>query len=296
MTERLALCNGKWQSLENVSIGLDDMGFVQGATLVERLRTVKGAPLDTQEHLDRLQSSAHLLGIAWPNELCVASIVDCVSKNRPAHEFEDFSIVVLLTPGRSGSQQSRKPTSIIHTTDLNWSALKHWYTKGQALVTAANRNVPGQCWPSSIKTRSRLHYYLADRQASTSGLDHAGAAMLSIEGYLTETSVANIVVVDNQGLVSPPIDSVLHGLSLRRTLRLAANGGLQIRFEHITADLLQKAHEILVTGSSGCLWPASQLDNQVFSSPTTGRAYSLIRDAWSQELGIDYVAQALSNG
>lgn len=296
MTERVALANGKWQSLDNVSLALDDWGFVQGATLVERLRTVKGHPLDAQDHLVRLRSSAQLLGIRWPSELCEASIIECVARNRAAHEFEDFSVVVLLTPGRSGSQPvGEKPTSIVHTTDLNWIALKHWYTFGQPLVTAVNRNVPGQCWSPGIKTRSRLHYFLADHQANMSGLPHAGAAMLSIEGYLTETSVANILLVDGRGLVSPPIDSVLHGLSLQRTVRLAAMCGLSARFESITLDHVKQAQEILITGSSGCLWPASQLDDKVFSSPTNGPVFAQVRDAWIQEIGIDYVAQAMSN-
>jgi branched-subunit amino acid aminotransferase/4-amino-4-deoxychorismate lyase len=182
----------------------------------------------------------------------------------------------------------------VHSVDLHWKSLADWYQNGQALVTADNRNVPSACWPTHIKTRSRLHYFLADQQALASGMPHAGAAMLSLDGYLTETSVANLLLVEDSGLVSPTIDSVLHGLSLRRTLRLAEQSGISVRFASISQAMARSSEGLLITGSSGCLWPASQLDDIVFSRPTEHPIYQQLRDGWIADIGLDYVAQALA--
>lgn len=294
MDERVAFHNGVWGTLDDAKLALDDWGFVQGATLVERLRTIKGVPLDADEHLERLQNSASVLGIQWPSVLDRGLIEQCIERNSASHAAPDLAVVILLTPGRaSRGPAGQHPTLIVHTTDLHWSALAHWYSHGQALVTASNRNVPAACWSTHLKTRSRLHYFLADQQAAASGIAHAGAAMLSVDGHLTESSVANLLIVDKTGLVSPPIDSVLHGLSLRRTLRLAERVRLPVRFTHISREAARAARGIILTGSSGCIWPASQLDDVRFRDPIHEAAYALLRDAWIEEIGLDYVSQAI---
>ncbi|MCC6507944.1 MAG: aminotransferase class IV [Pirellulaceae bacterium] len=282
-----------WTPLASVSLSLEDWGLVQGATLVERLRTVGGKPLDVGPHLDRLRDSAKVLGIQWPDCLTESLVMECVERNRPAHTAEDFAIVILLTPGRTGSPAGqRSPTVIVHSVDLHWAQLAHWYRYGQALITADTRNVPGECWSTHLKTRSRLHYYLADQAAARSSLPYAGAAMLSIDGYVTESSVANILMVEAGQLISPPIDSVLHGLSLRRTLRLAEQLGIPIGYRHITRAAAQAAEALMLTGSSGCLWAVSQLDDTIFADATTHSTFSRLREAWIEDVGIDYVSQA----
>lgn len=294
MGQRVGFHCGQWLPGEELSLALDDWGSVQGATLVERLRTVAGKPLDVDGHLQRLRESAQTLGIRWPQFLGRELIEECVERNREAHNAKDVAVVILLTPGRSGNGPAgQHPTVILHTIDLHWAALAHWYRHGQALVTAANRNVPGACWSTHLKTRSRLHYFLADQQAATYGEPFAGAAMLSLAGHLTESSVANILVLDGKGLVSPPIGAVLHGLSLRRTLRLAEQLNIPVRFQEVELELARRAQGILLTGTSGCLWPAAQFDDIAFTDPTRNPTFQQLRNAWIEDLGIDYVEQAI---
>jgi len=293
MNLRIAFHNGAWLPSEQVGLALDDWGCLQGATLVERLRTVGGHLLDAPEHLKRLQASAQVLGIQWPASLIEPTLEECVARNRQFHAAPDLGLVVLLTPGRtSHGPAGHHPTVIMHTVDLQWHALADWYSNGQALVTATNRNVPNLCWSSHLKTRSRLHYFLADRQAHQVSSPHGGAVMLSTEGHVTESSVANLLVIDAQGLVAPPLDSVLHGLSLQRTLRLAAQLEIPYRFQPIELADAHRAQGLLLTGSSGCLWPAKSLDEVMFDSPTQHTLYQALRTAWITDVGLDYTAQA----
>ncbi len=101
------------------------------------------------------------------------------------HAAPDFGIVILLTPGLIRRQPiGSAPTVIIHTVDLNWTQLAHWYQHGQPLVVSPNRTVPVECWSPHMKTRSRMHYFLADQHALASQMPHAGAIMLSLDGML----------------------------------------------------------------------------------------------------------------
>lgn len=286
--------NHRWRPSADVSLSLEDVGSLQGATLVERLRTIAGQPLDVDDHLSRLMRSAEELSIQWPRYLTADLVRQCANQNRPVHSAPDFGIVILLTPGLVRRKPlGSAPTVIIHSVDLHWPQFAHWYQYGQPLVIAANCNVPDKCWSPHIKTRSRMHYFLADRQASTSGLPHAGAVMLSVDGFVTESSVANLMLISGGQLVSPPIESVLHGLSLRRTIRLAEKCGIAVRFEPITLQAAQQGDGILLTGSSGCLWPASQLGDAVYANPTANPIYQQLHRAWVDELGLDYACQAI---
>ncbi len=286
----------RWRPAADVSLSLEDLGSLQGATLVERLRTVAGRPLDVEEHLTRLRESAEHLSIQWPRYLNAALIEECVARNRAVHAAPDFGVVVLLTPGLARNRPlGATPTVIVHTIDLQWQQLSYWYQHGQPLVIAKNRNIPIQCWSPHMKTRSRMHYFMADQQAASSQIPFAGAIMLGLDGHVTESSVANLLVIQGEELISPPIDSVLHGLSLRRTIRLAESQSIPVRFEHITIDTAKSADGLLLTGSSGCLWVASQLDDVTYRSPLENRLYQQLNQAWSSELGVDYVAQAVQH-
>ncbi len=293
MSLPVAYHNGSWKPSDQVALTLDDWGSLQGATLVERLRTVNGRGLDIDGHLDRLASSAQIVGIQWPADLAIQLVEECIERNRNSHSTGDFAVVILLTPGRAGvGTPGANPTLIIHTSDLNWKSLAQWYEHGQHLVIANNRNVPADCWSPRLKTRSRLHYYLADQQAARSGRAHAGALMLSTDGYVTESSVANMLLVESRGLVSPPIDSVLHGLSLQRTLRLAEQRGIAVHFEHIQLEHAYNAEAILMTGSSGCLWAAASLEHVHYTNAQEHPIHRELRSAWIEDIGLDFVRQA----
>ncbi len=286
----------RWRPSADVSLSLEDWGSLQGATLVERLRTINGEPLDVDEHLDRLRDSAGELRIQWPSYLKAELVRQCATRNAAVHAAPDFGIVILLTPGLIRRQPiGSAPTVIIHTVDLNWTQLAHWYQHGQPLVVSPNRNVPVECWSPHMKTRSRMHYFLADQHALASQMPHAGAIMLSLDGMVTESSVANLLLIDGDHLVSPPIDSVLHGLSLRRTLRLAERCGIPVRYEPIALAAAEKADGLLLTGSSACLWPASQLGQAHYANPITNPIYQRLHAAWVAELGLDYASQAIEH-
>lgn len=295
MSAKVAYCNGKWGSEAEATLSLDDWGVMQGAIVVERLRTCNGKALDNSSHVERLLHSCNSVGIGGLEKIPFAKLIDdCARKNSSAFAGLDFSIVVLVTPGRSTSgRKGTAPTIIVHAVALNWTAMKSWYELGQPLIVANSRNVPSQVWSPQMKTRCRLHYYLADSQAEQSLLPHAGAVLLALDGTVTETSFANIIVVDkNQRLVCPPMDSVLNGISLRRTLRLAEQAGLEVIFKPIPVDIAGVASEILLTGTSGCLWPASRLGDISFEHPTKRPIFSLLSELWCKEISLDFRKQA----
>jgi branched-chain amino acid aminotransferase len=282
----IAWKNGQWLPLEQVQLALDDWGVLQGAMIVDRLRTIDTRPLDIELHVARLKANCASIGIDTTElDQLGDIIVDCARHNQSRLEDRDFSIVVLVTPGLSSAVIS--PTMIVHIQPLKWAAIEHWYKHGQRLVIATNRNVPLACWSPQLKTRARLQYYLADQEANKLGT-YAGAVLLDTEGYITETSAANVIVVDHAGVICcPPAESILGGISLMRTLRLAEASGLKVIRQPISLAMVESAREVILTGTSALIWAASQFGDVAFGNPTQRPVYRELLERWITDIGFD---------
>lgn len=293
MNDSLAFLNGRWVTHRDTHLSLDDWGVLQGVILVERLRTYGGKIFQLPRHIERLKDSVTAIGITWDRwcdfhlaETCervAAAAIETVGQD------EDVGLVILATPGLI---HGNEPTRIVHACELPWKKLAHWYQFGQDLITASVRNVPSQCWPVHIKTRSRLHYYLADQQASKVG-PYAGALMLDIDGNVTETSFANVMVINrDMELLAPMREKVLPGISLELALCLAQQVDIPIRFTNISQDDLRDAKEILLTGTNGGIWHAKSLDGRALDVSGVGSILSRLQSGWQKIVGIDFKTQA----
>lgn len=84
------------------------------------------------------------------------------------------------------------------------------------LMIAKTRVIPSQCRPSNLKLSNMLHYRSALREALKK--DYDDAIMLSIDGYVAETSTANLFWVIGNKVFTPSIDcSILPGI-MRNTI------------------------------------------------------------------------------
>ncbi len=288
----IAWKNGQWLPFEQAQLLLDDWGVLQGAIIVDRLRTIDSRPLDIDLHLARLKSNCDAVGIETDEWDAIGkAISECATHNRMRLHQRDFAIVVLLTPGRVAVPGVS--TMVVHVQSLNWESMRAWYTQGQRLMISQHRNVPPACWSPNLKTRSRLQYYLADQEARDGGSLYSAAVLLDTDGHVTETSAANILCVDRAGcLVCPPSESILNGISLQRTLRLAESIGIEVARRPITVELAKSASEILLTGTSACIWPASHFDDVQFDKAVERPVYRALQAAWITDVGFDFVRAA----
>jgi branched-chain amino acid aminotransferase len=292
--ECLAFLDGRWVTNQETNLPLDDWGVLQGVMLVERVRTYGGKLFQLPKHIARLQDSITAVGIDWNRWANFDLVETCERVAAAALESvgdgSDIGLVILATPGRV---HANEPTRIVHASELPWKRLAHWYRDGQDLITATIRNVPNECWPVHIKTRSRLHYYLADQQAAQAG-PQAGAVMFGTRDQVTETSFANLMIVNAQGdIIAPRREDVLPGISLELSLSLAAQLGINVRFEDISNEMFQSAREVILTGTNGGIWGARSLDGVQLPEVTNHSVLYQLQASWEQLVGFDYKKQAI---
>jgi branched-subunit amino acid aminotransferase/4-amino-4-deoxychorismate lyase len=294
----LAYLNGDWVDAASVRIGLDDLGFTLGVTVVERLRTFGGRPFEVEAHLRRLAHSLAIVG--WDAARLVdelrAAIAEFKVQNGPAMApGDDWAIVAFVTPGSTADAAA--PTVCVHGFPLPFRTWAHRYEAGVHLALTDVRQTPANCWPPELKCRSRMHYYLADREAARR-FPGSRALLLDQRGFVGEASTANVACWYRahprwgSGLVVPRLDGVLPGISQAFLFELADELGIPRREGDIPPDELFAADEVLLTSTSVCVLPVVQVDARTIGAGAPGPTYRQMLAAWSQRVGIDIAAQA----
>lgn len=300
----LAWLDGRCVPRAELTVPVGDAGFVLGATVTEQLRTFHGRPFLVEEHLARLGESASIVGIELPMPVAdVAAAAAHVAAHNHARAAAgttlpgpDLGIVIFLTPGDLPAQhggRGGRARMALHTFPLAFSMWAAAYKDGLTLRSVSVRQVPDTCWPLSAKVRSRLHYFLADREAHATEAG-ARAVLAHVDGRISETSTANVAVVRGGTIVTPPATDALAGVSLAYARRLATTLGITWREESLRTADLSAADEILLTSTPNCILPATRFDGRPVGGGRPGPVFHALLAAWSAAVGLDIAAQARS--
>ena len=298
MNQALAYLNGRWVSPAELTIPIHDAGFVLGATVTEQLRTFRGELFRLDDHLRRLFHSLQIVGIdpsLAPAELAEIAR-EAVARNHPLlADGDDLGVGMFVTPGAYptlANGADSEPTVCAYTYPLPFQLAVDNYARGAAAVISPVVQVPQASWPTELKCRSRIHYYLADLHART--IDPAARAiLLDQDGMVCEASTANVAIVTKaEGLVSPPPEKVLPGISLTVLSELAEQLGIAVTRRDIRPQELAEADELLLTSTTVCVLPVVRLDGQAIGGGKPGEVYQRILSAWGELVGIDIAGQA----
>ncbi len=269
-SEHVAYWSGQWRPFGEIGIAPDDLGFRQGATAVERLRTYGGEVFERPAHLDRWQRTVEEIGIAGlPDHGELSGLFDeLLTRNVDLVRAEhDVGITLFATPGRSGGEH---PTLGLHLNRLDFSRIERWRTAGQPLVITDVVQPDPATWPRGIKVRSRLHYYLADRRAREREAGGMGI-LLDQDGTLTETAAANIAIIEAGKIISPPPDRVLGGITQQIAERLAVEASIPWDKEPLETERARGAESVLLMGTDAGLWFACRIDGRPLGAGPTFR-------------------------
>jgi len=274
-----------------------DAGFVLGATVTEQLRTFGGRLFLSAWHAERFAHSLAIAGIepALPAAEIFAAAAELARHNhalgRPAG---DLGVVVFATPGDLPAQHGGRgspPRVAVHSFPLAFSLWARAYAEGIALRNVPVAQVPAASWPLALKCRSRMHYHLADRAAAAAE-PGARAILCHTDGRVSETSTANVALVRDGRIITPPPADALPGVSLRFCRELATGLGLEWEERSLALADLAAADEILLTSTPNCLLPATRLDGRPIGSGGPGPVFQRLLSAWSDRVGVDIAGQA----
>jgi len=301
MTSPLAYLNGRLLPQTEAALPFHDAGLVFGATITDLCRTFHHRLFRLADHVTRFRESCTLARVPLlaPDAELPRIAEELVARNVGLLGAElDLALVMIATPGPIGSYAGLPggpgdgpPTLAMHTFPLPFARLRRAFTEGVHLVVPTVRQVPPECVDPRIKQRSRLHWWLADRevQAAAPG---ASALLLTADGHLTETAAANLLLVRDGSVPSPPRSTILNGVSLLVAEELCSELGIPFREMPLALADCAAASEAMLANTSYCLAGVRRIND--LSLPWPGPIFERLLAAWSQRVGLDVRAQILA--
>lgn len=251
-----AFVEGEIVPLDQVSIPIWDLGWTQGVGVTESMRTIGGRIWLLESHLARFQNGLRLAQINSP--LPLVEIAGALERLRKAtlsrlDSGDDVGLSLVATPGSdprlASAVEARTsgPRIWMHTFPLDHRGNAEKLEAGIRLVSVPTREIPASCLDRGLKSRSRMHYWIAQRQADL--IQPGAQAMLRDgSGHVAESPTATLAAVfaEDRQLVVPPAEVILHGVTWQWLADVAAPlWGYRATRRALTDQDLFSANEVL---------------------------------------------------
>jgi branched-chain amino acid aminotransferase len=299
-TTPVAYLNDRFLPQDEARLALNDAGFVMGVTVTDLCRTVGLRPFRLADHLARFRASCEAAAVpqSRSDDELVGLVNELVARNTAlVPPSGDLAVVLFATPGpvgyylgQPGGAGDGSPTFGIHTFPIAFERYRRLFTAGAHLVIPRTRQVSALSVDPRIKQRSRIHWWLADREARRAD-ESASALLLDAEGFVTETAAANLLLVRGGQVQTPPRASVLEGISLRVTEELCQELAIPFEETPLTAADCRSADEAMLASTPYCLAGVSVLDGVALTWP--GPVFERLAAGWNSLTGIDLRRQIL---
>jgi len=230
---------------EDARISIADRGFLLGDGLFETIRVDHGRPFDLASHLGRLASGLEVLGFAEVVDL--ERLRDDIGLYLAAENA--VRAVLRITVTRGGGPRGLAPPEAPQPTILMTLAPMPAPSDAPLslhIATSVRRNELSPV--SRIKALPYLDNLIALREARAQGADEA--LMLNTRGAVACASIANLFVIRDGRLETPPVsDGALPGTMRALALSLAAQAGLTPAEISLSGDDIAEADEVFLTNS-----------------------------------------------
>ena len=254
--------NGSLVPADSVCIPATDRSYLFGDGLFETILVKNNQPVFLAEHLTRLQASGTFLDYDLPAKEQLAEDVHAVIA---ANAIDTGSIRLTVSPQESqgllATAQSR--LNILITYRRGSPYTPEQYQSGfHAIIAEVTRR--NEHSPLSVhKTANYADNILARKEALSRGADEA--LMVNTSGNLTEGTVANLFLVKDQIVLTPPLtDGVLPGILRQKVLGLCDTLAIACREETLCPEALQSADEAFLTNSLMGIMPLATIEGYTF--------------------------------
>lgn len=275
--QEIVYLDGKFVNYDQALVSVEDRGFQFGDGIYEMYRYYNGVPLALDDHLERLERGAAALEIDLPvsrEEIKEISLA-LLSKNN----LEDAMVYLQVTRGAAPRihffPENPRPTVVA----MARAARPHdrqRLVEGVAAIT-----IPDTRWSMCyIKTTNLLPNALGKEKARRSG---AYEAIFIRDGFLTEATSSNVLVVMGGTVYTPPLTNyILPGITRAVALELCAQQGVAATERAISEQELRAASEIMVTGTGTEILAVTSLDGEPVGAGRPGEIYATLRAAFER--------------
>jgi branched-chain amino acid aminotransferase len=271
--------DGETVSVEAASISVESLGLRYALSVFEGIRGYfkpGGYSLFCYDrHINRLANSTGMLHMK-PRYInsAIKEIEAVVLANGIK---EDFYVRYSVTASGKGTI-GLDSDECIETITVTPMGRKKWLRESACvnLNVSSMKAIPDACFPSQIKNISNY----APGRIETMKSIKAGYDLplfLTMEGYIAESTTANIFFVKNNKLYTPSLDTgILPGITRSVIMEIANEVGIECIEGEFTITDISPSDEAFLCGTGIEIAPVGKLNDIVFGDGSCGKLSSMI--------------------
>lgn len=293
---RLVWFNGELIKEEEAKVSIYDSAMMFGDTVFEMTRSFNKNHFRLREHLERLYAGIKIFRI--PLKMSITDMEQAVEQVTLANESmlgpdDEHRLMINVTRGILSIYEGvvgtkSGPNVFIADFPLRWTvaSMGPLFDKGINAVIPSQRALPASLLDPKIKNRSRLHYLMANIEASLFKGQDNWALLLDPDGFVAEGTGDNFFIVKKGKIITPEGRNILRGISRQYVLDQFKGEEQNIEpYDVYTAD------EAFMTGTPFCMLPVTSLNGVPIGSGKPGPIYQYMLKEWSTDVGVDIKAQ-----
>jgi branched-chain amino acid aminotransferase len=262
------------------TIPVTDHGLLYGDGIFEGIRVYGRRVFRLEAHMARFGASAKALALDLPGGIRATRQIVLET----ARDFGADEAYIRLLATRGDGPLGIDPTTcpeprLICMIDRIAVYPEEKQRTGVDLATSSLRRPAPDVLDPRVKSLNYLNNALAKLEAKQRGADEA--LLLNAAGMIAEAAVANLFVVRDGELLTPPAtDGALEGITRATVMELAASLGIAVFEKTIGRFDLFAADEAFLTGSGAGVVPIRSLDSRAIGDGTPGPVYEKLRGAF----------------
>ena len=148
----------------------------------------------------------------------------------------------------------------------------------RAKVSTFTRHFVNAKMPKGKTCGDYVNSILAKRESLLDGYDEA--IMLDTQGLVSEASGENLFTVRDGVIRTPPLQTVLDGLTRASVIEIARDKGIPVQEATLTRDDLYIADEIFLTGTAAEVTPIREVDHRQIGGGKRGPVTEQLQTAF----------------
>lgn len=285
MKSDLIWMDGEFKPYEQATVHFLSPSLHYGVAVFEGIRcyqTQRGAAVfRLREHLQRFVESIHILGIQdfpYTVETLRQAVFETIKIN---HFSECYIRPLMYLRGPLGLNLDNSRPSV-GIAAWEWGP----YLGEEAKITGVNMMVSSftRLHPNINMTKSKVagnyvNSLLVKTLALRSGYEEA--VILDPNGFVAECTGENLFMVRRGVIYTPPLSTVLEGITRDSILTLAADLGISTREAMITRDQLYIADEVFISGTAAEIVGVRAIDTRQIGEGKPGAITRALSEAFT---------------
>jgi branched-chain amino acid aminotransferase len=280
--------NGRLVHRDEAGVSPFDSAVQGGDAVWEGLRLYRGRIFKLNEHLDRLERSAHALSIVdLPSR---EKIIDEIKRTLSANKVRDGVHIrltltrgVKITSGMDPRLNQSGPTLIV----LAEHKAPVYAKTGLTLITSKLRRPPPEILDPRIHHANLLNSILAKIEANNAGADDA--LMLDLQGNVAETNATHIFIVRKGELATSLVIACPEGITRATIIEICAAQKIPCSETDLTVENVYRADEVFCTGTMGELAGVTKIDNRIIGDGKVGSVTKRLSELYAERTAAEGV-------